>query len=132
MRRKPDQFLKNVRSFLNDSDGGYNSSDVLSSDGSSSDGSMSDGSSGSSDSGPEFVIIKKAGCTYCEDAVELLKNKNKTFDACEREPSKLEKQAMTKANKKDYKYFPKIFHYNKNNELEFIGGFADLKHKFKI
>ncbi len=132
MRRKPDQFLENVRKYLNDSDGGYNSSDVLSSDGSSSDGSMSDGSSGSSDSGPEFVIIKKAGCTYCEDAVELLKNKNKTFNAREREPTHLEKQAMTNANKKDYKYFPKIFHYNKNNELEFIGGFADLKQKFKI
>ena len=115
------RFLKSAKSFFNDVDGMYDSSDYL-----SSDGSMSDGSSGSAEDDPEFVIIKKSRCTCCDDAIKLLTNRNKTFDAREREPTQLENQAMTDAKKKNYQFFPKIFRYE-NNKLKFIGGFTDLK-----
>ena len=132
-------FMRIVKKYLNEyeDDDSYMSSDFLSSNDTDDTydtdetydiyNNILDGGLGKHES--TYIVLKKKGCAYCEDAVKLLKKNNKTYDASVRSPTDLERKAMTKAGKKDYPYFPKIFHLNKStNALVFVGGYSELKH----
>jgi len=84
---------------------------------------------GLKESKPRFKLIKKQGCTFCIQAVKLLKENKIEFD----EKEKLlpeEEEIILKQRGKKYKYYPKIFELDDDKQTyNFLGGFNELKQK---
>ena len=75
----------------------------------------------------DYIIYVRSGCMYCNNAIELVKNKglNANIINCDAFINK-DKEEFIKYMKniigKEYRYMPMIF---KNNK--FIGGFNELE-----
>lgn len=76
---------------------------------------------------PDYLLVKKDGCSYCSRAIKLIETKNKTvhvFDDITDLDYKLQKQA------EGYKYFPKIYEKS-GNTYAFVGGYDVISKKKK-
>ena len=67
-----------------------------------------------------YTIYSKAGCIYCDAAMDLLDKENISYNEIK---VHLDEKAMTLFKQRKWKTVPQII----NNEGKHIGGYEDLK-----
>lgn len=78
---------------------------------------------------PRFIVIEKKGCSYCDNAKELLRKKNIKFELKDHLLPE-EKQIILEETGKEYKMNPKIFELKECGEkYTFLGGYDELEAK---
>jgi glutaredoxin len=73
-----------------------------------------------------YVIFSKPACPYCEEAIDILKNKSLSFHTVNFNEDQTSILQEIKAAA-SWKTVPMIFEIGKNASMKFIGGCSELK-----